>query len=85
MGSGVRQDCPTTCVSLDKSAHLSEPGETDIPGQSVLLLSPRVKESPNNAHALRLGQLQDDELYPGDQIVLLEGWAPLDLSLGAVP
>lgn len=28
MGSSVRQACPTNCMSLDKSLHLSEPGET---------------------------------------------------------
>lgn len=71
-------------MSLDESAHLSEPGETYTPGQWVLLLSTRVKELPNNAHALGLGQLQNDELYPGDQTVFLEGWAPLDPSLGTV-
>lgn len=30
---------------------------------------------------LGMGHLQGDELYPGDQAVFLEAWAPLALSL----
>lgn len=90
MGSSVRQACPMSYVSLDSRLTFLSLGRPVTAGKWALLFSPEGKQSLNNCHApkklqLGLGQLQDDELYPGDQTVFLERWAPLAPSLGPVP